>query len=353
MNPNARKNIVYSLILFAVVLLVYAWRTREERSANRNLEPHQPGKVAFFGNALDAEYRVTYLDEDNRVFKPSIDSMINAFSLIISISEPTSEINRLNFRDTLLSPSSVLLDVFGEANRVFDLYGGAIDPTMKPIEDVWTFSRAGARLQDSLDIRLVLPLVGLKKIAVTDTLVRKSFSGIFLDFSKSAKGYLMDMMAEFLEERGIENYLIQIGGENLAKGKNERDELWKIGVYYLADSLGARADGIVALQNKAISTAGDFQQTYTEDSVRLSYTLDPRTGLPVRHGLLGVTVVGPDAKTADALSDALMVLGWREAMKLDSSRSDLAMLFIYNERSGKLKQYVSPELTDFLSFPVK
>ncbi len=353
MNPNARKNIIYSLVLFAVVLLVYAWRTREERSANKTVESNQPGKVSFLGDAVDAEYRITYLDVENRVFKPSIDSLINAFGLSVSISEPTSEINRLNFRDTLLSPSPVLRNVLIEANRVFDLSAGAIDPTSKPIEDVWAFSRSGARLQDSLDIRSVLPLVGLKKISVSDTLIRKSNSGIFLDFSKSMNGYVMDLMGSFLEEKGIKNYLIQIGGENLAKGKNERGELWKIGLYYLADSLGSRAEGVIALQDKSISTAGNYQQNYVEDSIRLSYTLDPRTGLPVKHGLLEVTVVGPDTKTADALSDALMVLGWREAMKLDSLRSDLEMLLIYNERNGRLKQYVSPELTRFLSFPVK
>ncbi|MBN7809421.1 FAD:protein FMN transferase [Algoriphagus sp. H41] len=353
MNPNARKNIIYSLVLFAIVLLVYAWRTREERSAEKSPEPHQPGKVAFFGKALDAEYRVTYLDEENRIFKSSIDSLINAFSLSVSISEPTSEVNRLNLRDTLLSPSPTLRNMLAEANRIHDLSGGALDPTSRPIEQVWTFSQSGAQLLDSTDIRLVLPLVGLKKITVTDSLIRKASTGIFVDFSKIAKGYLMDLMGSFLERQGIKNYLIQIGGENLAKGRNEREELWKIGLHYLGDSLGTKQSGVVALQDKAISTAGNFEQYYVKDSLRLSFTLDPRTGLPVSHGLLGVTLVGPDAKTTDALSDALMVSGWREAMRLDSSRADLAMLLIYNEKGGKIKQYISPELSGVLSFPVK
>ena len=353
MNPNARKNIIYSLILFAIVLLVYAWRTREGKSADKSAAVSEPGKVAFFGNTLDAEYRVTYLDQKNRIFKPSIDSLLNVFNLSISISEPTSEINRLNLRDTLVSPSGTLVGILIEAFRMYELSGGALDPSQRPIEDVWAFSSTGARLQDSTDIRLILPLVGLKKITVTDTLIRKSTNGIFLDFSRSAKGYAMDLIAEFLEDNGIKNYLIQIGNENLAKGTNENDELWKISLHYLADSLGTKAEGLVALQDKAISTAGDFEQSYTKDSLRLSFTLDPRTGLPVSHGLLGVTVVGPDAKTTDALSDALMVLGWREAIRLDSSRADLGMLLIYNENDGKLKQYISPELSGVLSFPVK
>lgn len=353
MNPNARKNIIYSLILFAIVLLVYAWRTREGKSADKGTEVSQPGKVSFFGNTLDAEYRVTYLDQNNRVFKPSIDSLLNAFGLSVSLSEPASEISRLNLWDTLVSPSATLIGVLDEANRMYGLTDGAMDPSQRPIEDVWTFSPGGARLQDSTDIRTILPLVGLKKISLTDTLIQKSTSGVFLDFSRSARGYAMDLIGEFLEGWGIKNYLVQIGGENLAKGTNEKGELWKIGLHYLADSLGTKADGIIALQDKAISTAGNFGQSYTRDSLRLSYTLDPRSGLPVSHGLLAVTVVGPDAKTADALSDALMVMGWREAIRMDSARTDLQMLLIYNEKGGKMKQYLSPELSRFLSIPVK
>ena len=353
MNPNARKNIIYSLVLFALVLLVYAWRTREGKSPADPDVQSQPGKVHFFGNTLGAEYRITYLDQKNRVFKPSIDSLFNAFSLSISNSEPTSEVNRLNLRDTLISPSETLIQMLLEANRNYDLSGGALDPSQKPIENVWTFSPSGARLLDSTDVRSILPYVGLEKISVTDTLIRKSTTGMFLDFSRSARGYVMDLVGAFLEEKGIKNYLIQIGGENLAKGINEREELWKIGVHYLADSTQAKADGIIALQDQAISTAGNFEQFYTKDSLRLSYTLDPRTGLPVSHGLLGVTVVGPDAKTVDALSDALMVMGWREAIRLDSARTDLGMLLIYNEKGGKPVQYISPELSRVLSFPVK
>jgi thiamine biosynthesis lipoprotein len=195
--------------------------------------------------------------------------------------------------------------------------------------------------------------VGLKKVILTDSLIRKTNGGVTLDFSKSGKGYALDLIAGFLEKKGIKNYLAQIGGENLAKGVNEKGELWKIGLLYLSDSLDGAAEGVVALQDKAISTAGDWKQFYTKDSIRLSFTLDPRTGYPVTHGLLGATVIGPDAKTADALADALMVMGWREALRLDSARQDLEMLLIYNEKGGKLRQYVSPGLVRYLSFPIK
>ena len=353
MNPNARKNIIYSLVLFALVLIVYAWRTREGASTDKSPEVNYPGKVSFFGNTLDTEYRVTYLDQNNRIFKTSIDSLLTALNLSVAVSEPTSEINKFNLRDTLVAPSKTLIGMLNESNRIYDLSGGAIDPTQRPLEDRWAFSPSGVSLQDSTELRNTLSLVGLKKIIVTDSLITKSASGISLDLSRSIRGYAADMIGTFLEGKGIRNFLVQIGSENLAKGFNEKGELWKIGIFYVSDATGTKTPGVIALQDKAISTSGNFEQFYTRDSLRLSFRVDPRTGAPVNHGLLGVTIIGPDAKTADGMADAIMVLGWQEAIRLDTTVSGLDMLLTYNEKGGKIKQYVSPGLSGFLSFPVR
>jgi thiamine biosynthesis lipoprotein len=353
MNTNARKNIIYSLVLFALVVAVYAYRNREGRPSGEDLPQSESGTVTFSGQTMGTTYQITYLDEENRNFQTSIDSLLNNFNQSVSTYEPTSEVNRFNLRDTLISPSPTLLSMLAEANRMYDLNNGAVDPTQSPLDKIWSFSPSGAKLQDSTDVNKVLTSVGLKKLIVTDTLIRKTNSGISLDFSRSGKGYAVDLIGAFLKEKGINHFLVQLGGENLAVGKNAREELWKIGVYYLADSMGQKAEGILALSDKAISTAGNFDQFYTKDSTRVSFTLDPRTGFPVTHGLLGVTVIGTDSKTADAMADALLVMGWREAIRLDSIRNDLEMLLIYNEKGGKLRQYISPELVNYLSFEVK
>lgn len=352
MNPNARKNIIYSLVLFAMLLLVYAWRTREGKPVIDTSAKSVTGKVSFSGKTMGTAYQVSYLDPSNQDFQPSIDSLLNVFNLSVSGYEPTSEVNRLNLKDTLISPSKTLVSVLKESNKMYDLTAGALDPTRSSLEKIWSFSPSGVRLQDSTDVRVFLSLVGLKKVIITDSLIRKSPPGILLDFSGSAKGFALDLIGEFLEAKGIKNFLIQIGGENLVRGVNEKGELWKIGLFHLLDSTQTKSEGIVALQDQAISTAGNLEQFYTRDSVRLSFTLDPRTGYPATNGLLSATVIGRDAKTADALADALMVMGWREAIRMDSIRDDLQMLLIYNEKGGGLKQYISPELVRFLSFPV-
>lgn len=353
MNPNARKNIIYSLVLFAMLVLVYAWRSREAKSEEKITISKESGSVSFFGKTMGVDYQVVYLDERNRNFQSSIDSLLNEFNLSISGYEPTSEVNRLNLVDTLLNPSNTLVEVLKEANRVYDLTAGALDPTQGPIERIWTISPSGAQLADSADVRIFQTLVGLKKISISDTLIRKATSGIVFDFSKSAKGFALDRIGAFLGAKSIKNFLIQIGGENLAKGVDEKGELWKIGLNYLGDSLGGKAEGVVALRDQAISTAGNFEKFYTRDSLKLVFHVDPRTGYPVTNGLLSATVISSDAKTADALADALLVMGRRQAIQLDSTRVDIHMILIYNERGGTMKQYVSPELEQFLSFPIK
>lgn len=353
MNPNARKNIIYFLVLFAMLLLVYAWRTREGKTETKVVATTESGKVSFTGKTMGTDYQATYLDEKNRDFQSSIDSLLNDFNLSVSVYEPTSEVNRLNVNDTLRLPSKTIVEMLQEANRMYDLTEGALDPSQSSVDKIWTFSPSGARLQDSTDVRIFQSLVGLKKVIVTDSLIRKTNPNIILDFSKSAKGFALDRIGSFLEGKGIKNYLVQIGGENLAKGVNEKGELWKIGLFYLADSLGSKAAGAVALQDQAISTAGNLEQFYIRDSLKLAFQLDPRTGYPATNGLLSATVISSDAKTADALADALLVMGWRRAIQLDSTRADLQMILIYNEKGGKMTQYVSPELGKFLSFPVK
>lgn len=334
-------------------VLVYAWRSREGKPETKLISTTEAGRVSFSGKTMGTDYQVIYLDEKNRNFQRSIDSLLNVFNLSISGYEPTSEVNRLNVIDTLMQPSKILVYVLLEANRMYDLTAGAIDPTQGPFEKIWTFSYAGARLQDSTDVRIFQPLVGLKKVFISDTLIRKTTSGIVLDFSKSAKGIALDRIGEFLEAKGAKNFLIKIGGENLARGVNEKGELWKIGLFYLGDSIGTKAEGAVALRDQAISTAGNFEQFYTRDSLKIAYQLDPRTGYPVTNGLLSATVISSDATTSDALADALLVMGWRQAIQLDSTRTDLQMILIYNELGGKMRQYVSPELETFLSFPLK
>lgn len=164
-------------------------------------------------------------------------------------------------------------------------------------------------------------------------------------------GLAIDRIAELIKKNGIQNFHFKLGGTELAKGQNLRGELWKSEVIFLADSTDRISKGELALPNTSLSIAGNPDQFYFRDSTKVSFTLDPRTGLPVNHSLLYVTVFSQEGVSADVLADQMMVMGKDQAIRIDSLREDLQFILIYHERRGKLRQYISPDLKKFLAFP--
>jgi thiamine biosynthesis lipoprotein len=195
--------------------------------------------------------------------------------------------------------------------------------------------------------------VGLGKILVTDSLIRKVNRGITLDLTDFGQAQALDELSSFMDNKGVENYFLQIGRHALAKGLNEKKELWKIKTAYPLDSTGIKNEGLIALENKAISTSGDFSSFYKQDSLKKPFQVDPRSGYPVNHGLLGVRVLAKNSKIAAIASQTLLVQGLKEGLRLDSARSDLEMILIFNEKVSGIQIYASPELRSYLSFPIK
>lgn len=307
--------------------------------------------MSHTGKAFGNDFQIIYLDPTGRDFKSSIDSLFRNLESVADASSSSSEIGRLNYNDTIISPSKELVKLLKEAETWVQNSAGAFEVTDSPLRNAWSFSSSGALLTDTLGIDNTRRWVGLGKINLTDTLILKPFE-VKVDFSKMIHGIALNQLAQFLNSKGIENYHLKLGITELTKGMNSKGELWKTEVNYLADSTGKTSTGELALFNKSISHAGNPNQFYWKDSIKVSYTLDPRTGLPVSHGLLSITILADDAKVADALSDQLMVMGRTEALRLDSARSDLHMILIYSEKGGKIRQHISSDLKKYLSFPL-
>ena len=194
-------------------------------------------------------------------------------------------------------------------------------------------------------------MVGFNQIEFDETKVKKSKTGIYLDFSAVAKGYGVDVVADYLIANGVQNFLVEIGGELVARGVNEKGELWKVGVNR-PEELG-RADelfSIIALENKGLATSGNYRNYYEADGVKISHTIDPFTGRPVRHGLLSATVLADNCMQADALATAIMVMGTEKAIALQESEKDFEIFLIYNDENGEMKSFASDGLKPYLSF---
>ena len=347
MQNNARKNIIYSIILLLVVFCVYLYRQNQQSPVEEIVESD---RITVSGKTMGTTYRVVYLDSERRDFTASIDSVLAVFNQSLSTYIPDSELSQFNKSDSLIFELPYMLPVLEKSQEVYERSGGAFDPTVGPLVNVWGFGPDGAKPKDSIDIDQLLPMVGFDKVIFDEEMVQKSQPGIYLDFSAIAKGYAVDIVADLLEGRGISNMLVEIGGELVAKGVNDKGEIWKVGINQPDEKdFTNELFSIVALDNKALATSGNYRNYYEVDSVRYSHTIDPRTGYPVQHGLLSATVVASDCMTADAYATALMVLGTANAISLLDQEEELEAFLIYNDSIGNIQTYISESLKPYIS----
>jgi len=351
MASNAQKNTIYSLVLLVLVLSVYFWRSRNSEDQKEETEVVNPGKITLSGQTMGTTYSLTYLTESGKNLQTSIDSLLVVFNNSLSTYIPDSELSQFNRADSLLFKSTYFPQVLQASKLVFEQTGGAFDPTVGPLVNVWGFGPGGPELKDSTDISMLLDVVGFEKIIFDQKQVKKAKPGIYLDFSAIAKGQGVDVIADFLNKRGIENYLIEIGGELVAKGVNEKGELWKVGINRPDESASASdLYSIIALEDRGMATSGNYRNYYVRDSVKISHTINPTTGYPVNHSLLSATVLAKDCMTADAYATAIMVMGLDRAIQLDSTLNEIEIFLIYDDGKGGYGTFASETLKPYLSF---
>lgn len=352
MRSNANKNIIYSIILLLLVAIVYLYRQNQQKPVEPVVEI-STGKVTFSGSTMGTSYRIVYLDQEERDFKNAVDSILVVFNQSLSTYIPDSEISRFNGTDTLFFDLPYFLPVLETGKAVFDKTAGAFDPTVAPMVNLWGFGPGGPQLKDSVNIDAMLRLVDYSSIQFDEEKVWKLKKDVNLDFSAIAKGYGVDVIATFLSEKGIQNMLVEIGGELVAKGVNEEGELWKVGINRPEEDASANElYSIVALENQGMATSGNYRNYYEVDGLKISHTIDPKTGRPVNHGLLSATVLAEDCMKADAIATSLMVMGTEKAIELQKN-SDFEIFLIYSGENGTLKSYASEGLKPFLSFTVE
>ena len=255
---------------------------------------------------------------------------------LMSTWDPDSELSRFN-RSTSLEPFTVApetFEVFKWSLEVGSVTGGALDVTVAPLVDAWGFGPSGPRktLPTNEEIVRLREAVGLGRIVLNPTAgtVRKTRADVQCDLSSIVPGYAADRLSRELRDRGFTDFLVDVGGEVLARGRNKAGALWQVAIE--RPQLGGDAiERLVPISDLAITTAGDYRKYREVDGQRVAHVLDPRTGRPLTHRLASVTVIDELAVRADAFDTALMVLGTDEGLAL-ATKMNLAALFI--ERTG-------------------
>lgn len=260
---------------------------------------------------------------------------VNASLSIYRSDSEISGFNRAGHKIRALAASRDFLNVLGTSLHVHGLTKGAFDPSVKPLADLWGFGphsrRAGPWTPpDPEDVRRCLEYVGLDRVLMlpsgqvfTETL------RLELDFGAVAKGYAVDEIAGILRRHGMENFLVEIGGEVIAAGRNSANRRWRVGVNRpTAEAAGNDVILVLEIQDQAVATSGDYRQFFRHDDRTYSHVLDPRSGYPVLDPPDSVTVLAKSAALADALATGLMVLGTDEGMALVEGLADTEALFV-------------------------
>lgn len=302
------------------------------------------------GAAEGTSYNIVFEIENGYGIQDRVDKMIEAFERSLSVYDANSIISRVN-RNEGVEVDAYFRAVFIRAKEISEQTGGLFDISAEPIFKEWGFSFQKQINADSSKIEEMLQYTGMDKVWLEGDRVIKSHSKLKLNANAIAKGYSADLIANLLDKEEIDNYLVEIGGEIRTKGISPRGGTWAIGVDRPTDTNlipGQDVQVILNLTNKALATSGNYRQFYIKDGNKISHTINPKTGYPVDHSLLSVTVVANDAVSADAYATAFLVAGIDGALDLlDRIEDELDVLFICDE-NGEFRVHYTEGLEQYL-----
>ena len=334
-----KQHMISALLgLGVAALLIWGWKD----------EP----RLRYFhneGGIFGTYYNIRY--ESRHDLKDSIQAALTAFDNSLSMFNPHSVLSAINAnRDTVTDEAFETM--WAEADRVYTLSGGAFDITVAPLVKAFGFGRKSDQFS-SISRQTVDSLrefVGFEKVQLIEHKVLKSDSRIQIDAGAVAKGQSCDMVASMLYRNGCNNYIVDIGGEVVAQGLNDRGEPWHIGITKPnLNNEGAQDElqQVLAVTDICMATSGNYRNYYYADGERRSHTIDPRTGYPVQHSLLSATVVSRSCMRADAMATACMVLGAENALAMIEQANDAACYLIVAQ-NDTLAVITSPNWAEFV-----
>ncbi len=283
-------------------------------------------------------YHIVYNNKEN--LKDSIEIELEKVNLSLSSFNNNSIISKVNSnREVTLD--TMFVKVFRKSMEISENTNGAFDITVAPLVNAYGFGYG--KREGNINIDSILPMVGYKKIKLKDGKIIKENPNTELITSAIAKGFGVDVVADFLEKCNIRNYMVEIGGEVRVKGKNEKGKKWSIGIDKPIDDISAtnrKLQDVVFMDKGALATSGNYRNFYYKNGIKYSHTIDPRTGYPVEHTLLSASVIAQNCMEADAYATSFMVLGLDKAISV-IKENNLEAYLIYTDNNGNYKVWKS------------
>lgn len=297
--------------------------------------PKETTTVENHGYTQGTTYQVKYLTNKKVDYGADITRILEDIDFSMSTYRDDSYITKVNRSDEWITVDEMFVDVLKRALEIAEETGGDFDPTVGPLMKSWGFTNARIEKQPSeQQIKEILNKVSYKKVKIDGQKVKLP-KGFELDFNSIAPGYTSDKIAGFLEDKGIENYMVEIGGEVKAKGTNEKGDIWKIGVDKPTEELedGNRFQFVLELKDAGMATSGNYRKFWVDEKtgMRYAHTLDPHLGVPARNSLLSATIIADTAMDADAYATVCMVKGLKSCKEFLESKQDLEGYLVYAE----------------------
>ena len=337
MNKQQSKRLILQLpflilLIVGTVMIIY----------NQKNTPYQHDKGMIFGTV----YHVTYQNSDN--LNDQIVAELNKVDSSLSMFNKQSVITKVNDNQDI-EVDVMFGDVFTLARTVSADTDGAFDITVAPLVNAWGFGFKSGNMPSRHTIDSLRTFVGYKRVEMHDSRIVKADPRVMLDCSAIAKGYGCDVVAELLRRKGIDNFMVEIGGEVVTSGISEKRVPWKVGVTKPSDdslSVNNELQTVLNITDKAMATSGNYRNFYYKNGKKYAHTIDPATGYPVQHSLLSATVISDRCAKADAYATAFMVMGLEKAKKVLDRHRDLMAYLIYSDHKGEYKVWFSPSLRD-------
>jgi thiamine biosynthesis lipoprotein len=305
--------------------------------------PALPGSLREYhvnGNAQGTTYHITYYASDSVFTRQQADSLFNKLDSSLSGYKPWSLISRFNASADGIMMDEHLEKVIKRSLSIWQDTKGESDITVAPLVQAWGFGpRPATAVPGAAAIKEILPCVGSTRLHLRGRTLVKDKPCVTIDVNGIAQGYSVDVVAGFLESRGINNYLVEVGGEIRVKGRKQpAGERFTIGVERPgSDELDEpTVKKRLRVDQGGVTTSGNYRKFYTSGKKIISHLIEPRTGFPIQNEMISVTIWAPDAITADGYDNALMAMGLQKALRFMQQHKGMEAYFIYRKADGSV-----------------
>lgn len=306
--------------------------------------PYQHNSGMVFGTI----YHFTY--QSDKDLQTELEAELQKVDQSLSPFNQSSIISKVN-RNENVAVDKMFKEVFLLAENISKETQGAFDITVAPMVNIWGFGFKKGTEPTKEAIDSIKAYIGYKKVSLVNNYIKKQDKRTLLDCSAIAKGYGSDVVARYLKKKGIQNFMVEIGGEIVTSGKNEQQSNWRIGINKPTDdslNTSNELQNVIDVTDIAMATSGNYRNFYYKNGKKYAHTIDPKTGYPVQHNILSATVLSKTCAQADAYATAFMVLGLDGAKEILAKHPDLLAYLIFADEKGTNKIWYSPSMQKML-----